>query len=76
MVRKWLVDLRKEKGLTCRELGERIGVSEVYMFNLEHGTRCAKGMKVSHICKIAEATGSLAIDLLQAEIDWTKEARE
>lgn len=75
MERKWLKDLRKEKGLTLKELGQRVGHSESYLFHLENGTRKGKGLTVELICRIATATGALAYDLLQAEQAWLKEAR-
>ena len=71
-VRRWLFDLRKSKGLTARELGQRVGVSESYMLNIEHGTRARRGLDVATICKIAEATGELAFDLLNAEMAYLK----
>ncbi len=75
MERKWLKDLRKEKGLTCKALGAAMGLSECYVFNIEEGTRKCDGLTVEQICKIAVATGALAYDLLQAEQAWLKEAR-
>lgn len=74
MVRKWLVDLRKEKGLTCKELGAKIGVSESYVFNLEQGARAQKGIRPLMVAQIAEAVGVSPMPLLQAEVEYLKDA--
>lgn len=70
MERRWLKSLRKEKGLTLRELGERIGLSECYVSNIEAGTRKCSGMDVSMLTKIATATGTRVSKLLEAEARW------
>ena len=38
-MRVWLKDLRKEKKLTMKELGEKLGISESYYCAIENGSR-------------------------------------
>lgn len=73
MERAWMKSLRKEKGLTLKKLGEAVGLSECYLYNIEEGTRKCRGMDTGLICKIAEATGAKPQKLLQAEMDWIVE---
>ena len=70
MERGWMKSLRKEKGLTLRELGERVGLSECYVSNIEAGTRKCSGMDVAMLTKIATATGVRVSKLLEAETKW------
>ena len=41
-MRKWLRDLRIEKGLTMRDVGEKLGISESYYSMIESGDRQKK----------------------------------
>ena len=74
MERTWLIRLRKANGLTCKEFGAKIGISESYYWNLEQGLRASRGLSVETVCKIAEATGAKVNELLNAEIAWGREA--
>lgn len=76
MERRWLKSLRKEKGLTLLELGERIGLSESNLSNIEAGRRKAGGLDVATLTKIATATGTRVSKLLDAETRWIKEASD
>lgn len=38
-MRDWLKALRKERGLTCQQMADRMGISEVYYFLIEKGER-------------------------------------
>ena len=38
-LRKWLRDQRNEKGITMRELGERMDVMHSFVGKIEHGER-------------------------------------
>lgn len=70
MERRWLRSLRNEKELTLRELGDRIGMSEGNMANIEAGRRRISGLDVSMLTKIATATGTRVSNLLEAEARW------
>lgn len=76
MVRQWLKDLRKEKGLTFKELAERVGCSEIYVVSIQQGTRKRHGLDTGFVCKIAEATGTDAMKLLRAEMAWCEEVAD
>ena len=39
MERTWLIDLRKKANLTQEELGEKCGVTQMMISNIELGTR-------------------------------------
>lgn len=53
-MRKWLRDLRNEKGLTMKELGEKLHISESYYCAIENGDR-QKNMDVTLAVGLAEA---------------------
>lgn len=38
-MREFLIECRKNKGLTQLELAKQLGISEIYVRKLEHGTR-------------------------------------
>lgn len=67
-MRAWLHDLRHEKGLTLRELGERIGITEGYMSFIESG-RKKKSMDIRMLARIAEATEASLCDLMAKELE-------
>lgn len=58
MVRKWLIEIRKEAGLTHEEIANSVGIKRQYYSKIENGTR-RPSVQVAK--KIAE--------LLQ--FDWT-----
>lgn len=66
-MRVWLHDLRQEKGLTLRELGERIGITEGYMSFIEAGSK-KKRMDIRTLALIADATGASLYDLMAKEL--------
>lgn len=41
-MRKWLKVLREDKGLTMKEMGKKLGISESYYCSIENGTRQKK----------------------------------
>ena len=63
--------LRGEKGLTMRELGERAGVSERFLVQLETGDA---NISVSRLEDVAEALGTTAARLLTAANEQPKGA--
>ena len=38
-MRKWLRDLRNEKGFTMKDMGDKLGISESYYCAIENGER-------------------------------------
>lgn len=67
-MRVWLNDLRKERGLTLRELGERIGITEGYMSFIEAGQK-KKRMDIRTLALIADATGASLYELVTKELE-------
>lgn len=55
-----LKEMRKNKGLTQKELADKIGVSESYICQIESG----KMVSIKKLDKLAEALGCQAKDLL------------
>ena len=53
-MREWLKALRQERGLTCKQVATRMGISEVYYFLIETGERQRK-MDIRTAKKLAEA---------------------
>lgn len=56
-MRDWLKDARKEAGLTCKEMGNRLGISEAMYFRIETGERqpnmsLETAVKISRILKL------------------------
>lgn len=56
-MREYLVTLRKEKGLTQKQLSQKLGISESYYSQIENGER-QKRMDITIIDRI-----SLALDV-------------
>lgn len=67
-MRVWLHDLRQEKGMTLRELGERLGISEGYMSFIEAGSK-KKRMDIRTLALIADATGASLYELVTKELE-------
>ena len=56
-MRDWLKEARKEAGLTCKEMGNRLGISEAMYFRIETGERqpnmsLETAVKISRILKL------------------------
>lgn len=37
MAREWMTEAREQKGLSCKEAGKLLGMSESYYFRIENG---------------------------------------
>lgn len=57
-MREWLVQLRKQQGLTQQQVADRAGISRSYYSGIENGTRDGQ---VDKIKRIADVLG----------FDWT-----
>ena len=55
-MRKWLKDLREEKGLTQQNVAEKLDIAQQYYSCIENGER-QKDLSLSIIVKIAETFG-------------------
>ena len=56
-MRTWLKDLRNSKGMTQREMAQKLGITEAYYALIENGQR-QKKMDVTILAGIAKATGT------------------
>jgi len=57
MKREWMKQARKEAGLTCSQMAERMEISDIYYQSIENGRRQQKmtietAMKLSQILKV------------------------
>ena len=69
-MREWLKNSRAEKGLTMKELGLKLGVSESYYCSIENGAR-QKKMDITLASKI-----SVVFDVPLAEVIESEKALE
>ena len=67
-MREWLKNARIERGLTMKELGVKLGISESYYCSIEAGIR-QKNMDLSLIAALASALGIPVADIVQFECD-------
>ena len=65
-MRHWLVDLRNSLGLTLKEMGEKLGISESYYLMIEQGKR-QKRMDISMVSRIAAVTGKSEAEIIELE---------
>lgn len=63
-MREWLKKLRTERGLTMKEMGEKLGISESYYCTIESGDR-QKRMDLKLASGIAEIFG-ISVDQVVA----------
>lgn len=55
LLAKWLVDKRKEAGLSQRELAEKLGVVRSYVSRTEQGERRVDIIELVDYCKVLNA---------------------
>ena len=66
ILRAWLKDLRNEKGLTMKEVGAQLGISESYYCAIEAGDR-QKKMDVTLAAGIATVFGRPVAEIIALE---------
>lgn len=69
-MRDWMKKARKDAGLTLKEVGVRLGISESYYAQIESGNR-SKSLDITMAAKLAEIFG-LSIDTI---INYEKEGK-
>lgn len=72
-MRKWLYDLRVAKGLTMKELGDKLDISESYYFAIEKGER-QKKMDIVLAAGLSVALGVPVADIVQMDAAWRDHA--
>ena len=68
-MREWLKTLREQKGLTMKELSEKLSISESYYCAVENGNR-QKKMDLFFICEIARALEVSVETVVQLEREY------
>lgn len=69
-MREWLRNLRTEKGMTMKELGKKLGISESYYCAIENGER-QKKMDVVLVAGLSSALGVPMTCIAQYEAEWS-----
>lgn len=65
-MRDWLYEKRMERGLTLKQMGEKLNISEAYYSYIEKGER-QKKLDITLICKLADALGMTAQQVIDLE---------
>lgn len=65
-MREWLRNSRNEKGLTMKELGAKLGISESYYCAIESGTR-QKDMDLTLVAALSAALDMSVADIITHE---------
>lgn len=68
-MREWLEGIRKDAGLTMKEIAQKLGISESYYCAIENGTR-QKRMEVALVSGISAATGVPVTRVLELENEY------
>lgn len=66
-MREWLKQKRKEAGLTCSQMAERLNMSEIYFSFIENGHR-QQDMSISMAVRIAKALNLDPMDVIRWEL--------
>jgi len=61
---QWLRDQRNEKGITMREMGERLGVIHSWVGKVELGERRLDVVEYARYCKALEVDPHEGLDLI------------
>lgn len=67
-MRKWLKEHRTQKGLTMKELGVELGVSESYYCAIENGSRKSQ-LSLDMAAKLSEILGITIAQIVDYETD-------
>ena len=68
-MREWLHTWRTSKGLTMKELGEKLGISESYYFAIEKGER-QKKMDIVLAAGLSAALDVPVADIILQDAAW------
>ena len=70
-MRDWLQNLRKNKGLTQKEIGEKLGISESYYCSIEKGVR-QKKMDMMVASGLSAVFGIPVSEIVQMEHEYSE----
>lgn len=65
-MREWLKEKRIERGMTQKQVSEKLGISESYYAFIENGTR-QKTMDISFATQLATLFGMQICDIVELE---------
>jgi len=68
-MREWLRDARIKKGLSQKDLAEKLDISESYYFYIEEGTRQPK-MDITLAAKLAHFLSLKIQQIVEYEENW------
>ena len=68
-MRDWLREARLEKGMTMKELGEKVGLSESYYCYIEKGQR-QRNLELDLAGRLSRELGLSLKQILQEEDAW------
>ena len=69
-MRKWLREMRTERGITGAELAKALGVTQPEVTHLELGRRKSTGLTVAQIVKIAALMKETPEAILRKEMEY------
>lgn len=67
-MREWLKNSRTEKGLTMKDMGVKLGISESYYCSIEAGVR-QKKMDLTLVAALSSILGIPIADIVQHECE-------
>lgn len=67
-MREWLYNLRTQKGLSCKQMAERMHITEPYFWNIEQGNK-QKKMDIPTAQAIARALEMPLVTIIEMEVD-------
>ena len=72
-MREWLRNSRTEKGLTMKDMGTKLGISESYYCSVEAGTR-QKKMDLAFASALSSVLGISVADIVNLEKAYSETA--
>lgn len=75
MDRTWLKELREERGLTCKDVADRVGISESYYWLIENGKR-QTSMDVQICKRLSEALNVDFGIIITQEVEYARNRAE
>ena len=65
-MRDWLIEARKAKGLTARQVSEKLAITESYYNMIEHRSR-QKKMDITLVTKLSDVLGVPVTEIIANE---------
>lgn len=68
-MRDYLINMRKDSGQTCKEVGEKLGITESYYLMIEQGKR-QQNMDITLVVKLADVFNTSISAIVSSELSW------